>query len=948
MHQSSDLDILQSVTSSPSLTPRNDPELRRGLLTDLHEAFTQVSGSDTGQIVFCVGQHGCGRTTLLAQLAAELSAAHRRPNLIAGGFGGGGAYKGLQAWRLPSRRLDLLTRADGAASGLGQLVATAAAGAAVNASADSAQTFASIANFVGQAGQAVGYAAARSTDSHPSGAPPTDVPATALLHAVRSMLRTGDPLVLILDDLDQAQPAPEWCNLFIERWITPILRDAPLLVVAAVLDEHHAVDAVSAASSRAYDLACSPTGSMRLDPAQATTVRIGPLTADDIEAWLDPIDPAVRGDLLACAGGHPGWTVELLSEWNRCGLVRRGENGTLRYSSDDLQSRAKTAEAYVQTLLWDIVGHDVEAYDRSERILHLAAIEGTTFTTEAVAKVLGENDDETIDWIDDRLCQADDEARSPLVEVGFTFLPSGARAPRHLTLYAFRSPLWWAAMHPPHSADPHDSPDWGEKRQTAEDYAGALAEVYGRQPSTPFHRIASLYRWAGNPYAAAHYQHLGDLTADLDVHREILKAELDSVRDRRGDEWQPARTLSSATRIILACVGLQEALDDKLLVNSLLQGYEMTEEVAAADPQLDVQILQAHVLKTMANVAYHREWFGDAIASASGARILWLGFPDPYEVVHATIHCISSYGRLLQALRKGDVKALSPLVRHQVPLPLAPVLPPGDPEIWDEESVVAAMLSKEADRLAESATDEISQVPLGGRDHAKGNLCLARSDLALGEGDLEGAAALLQLGAENFSTCPFGELCPRLGEACARLVGVLWRQEDYQGAEGAARRALYVLLSHASWSRAAEVQLDVSQAHMAAEDREGAATAAAYGIYICRKGELQALESMLWAQVAAFLVTERQHDPRIVLECQSMSKLRSQDRNENFLTDLPTRLRGQRHHDQSTLDRYLDKARAQWDLDQGANLLQRASATSEADAEAFFAELAQVPPSHGG
>lgn len=113
--------------------------------------------------------------------------------------------------------------------------------------------------------QAAGHAAAAAGEREPEleAAP---VSASALLHAVQAGIADDRPVVLVLDDVDEA-PALEWHSLFLDRWIAPLVRDHQLLVV------------LSAHAGTPGDGALD--GSVPIN-ARASTVRIGPLGSDDV------------------------------------------------------------------------------------------------------------------------------------------------------------------------------------------------------------------------------------------------------------------------------------------------------------------------------------------------------------------------------------------------------------------------------------------------------------------------------------------------------------------------------------------------------------------------------------------------------------------------------------------------------------------------------------------
>jgi len=87
-----------------------------------------------------------------------------------------------------------------------------------------------------------------------------------------------------------------------------------------------------------------------------------------------------------------------------------------------------------------LVGDDLNAIARTERLLACAALEGRRFTAPAVAAARGWDSDETIDFLDDLVDS--DRPDGLVIDDGFITV-SDERGTRHLSMYRFARELDW-------------------------------------------------------------------------------------------------------------------------------------------------------------------------------------------------------------------------------------------------------------------------------------------------------------------------------------------------------------------------------------------------------------------------------------------------------------------------------------------------------------------------
>jgi tetratricopeptide (TPR) repeat protein len=142
----------------------------------------------------------------------------------------------------------------------------------------------------------------------------------------------------------------------------------------------------------------------------------------------------------------------------------------------------------------------------AERTLQVAALEGEVFTVAAVARVLDEDEDALIDWLDDHL-------EGPLEDIGFT---PGRERP--LARYRFRERAVWGALR----ADPPG-------RRVVRRYGDVLTELYG--PAAP--EVAfRVWELSGAEDPADYVQAANALATERDhVRRLEVEPDLASLRE---------------------------------------------------------------------------------------------------------------------------------------------------------------------------------------------------------------------------------------------------------------------------------------------------------------------------------------------------------------------------------------------------------------------------------
>ncbi len=879
----------------------------------MRAAYEAMVSSRSGGFAFVRGAHGTGRTTLLAQFAYEALASAAAPIVVGGGFDG--SSDGLRAWHLP-RGIELLRSLPSAVTGLGSVAATAAAAAAVAEPTGIGRLAVSLTALAGQATQTAGLMEPRHVDDAGVGLSPSRA-----YQAISALLSHGRPTVVLIDDFDHGRPALEWCAVFLERWAVAAARRHPLLVV---LSSGPPQPRFAASTDNWVDAALARIARSDLGVIE---IALNLLTQADLHSWLAPVDDSLIDALHECAGGDPGWTVELLSEWKRRGVVAKTRTGSLAFSGDRRAARDETALAYVDTALWRMFAPDVANYDRARIILRAGSLEGAVFTVQVVANALGEDADSLMTWIEDNLVRGEDPS-APLVR-GASFVTDRGGRQSRLSSYRFVGSIAQSAFR--HEVA-HDT-EAGENSLAAR-YAVALAATYGA--AAPLALMAGLYRLAQQIPAAEQCERQLMSEATLSTFAEALAHELSLIHEAPpSTDWSVGELLTSATRLIFSLHALREHMDDREVVSNALIADTLLERVSGFAPPVDIEALRSHLLQLIAFASFALQWHADAIEFAHASAAACMSCDEPARAAAAHAVAIGSYGRLLQMLRNGVPGAFDGCVkRHIKRMVQADLLPP---DLRSQHEGTAATQLIAGARRAEAAAALALAAAAHVGSHLEGELALARSEVRIGLDDHDGASESLVCAAQLFAHCEHGTLCPRRGEALSRLVAQRFQARNLPGAELAAQHAMYVLMTHNNFWRASQVQQTLAVAYWAASNRRAAYMAVAVSIELTRRAGRQHFEGQLWGLLAEILADDHLAAPE-QRKCLAMAVIHSDALRDHFRERLEGACAAS-----STVD-MLELAVHEWKGDRGAALLRRVTGVTAEEVARLLAETAREPP----
>ncbi len=628
----------------------------------------------------------------------------------------------------------------------------------------------------------------------------------------------------MLDDFDLAQPSLEWSTVFLRRRLAAIAHARPVLAVIAASTDSLSVGSVAPTefSTAILELRSGGIGEL----AAISEIEVQRLTSNEIEAWLGEASADVIGSLLACGGGHPGWTVTLFQDWESNHIVEQYE-GVWSFKSGRVPAAALTATEYVTTRLWNTVSPDSAAFDRAKRALTLASLEGWSFSLAALADVLGENPETLGKWLDEHLCAAtNDEAF--IERIAEHDSPFGER------LYHFTSPLIPVALLAGNTVTNEDM-----RR-----YATALL-THCRRSSWLLGLAATLFLQAGDVERAGHFHRQADLSADAETLTQVLAEEMNAYDSGETERWEPWRQLVAAGRISHAAYVLRSEYDAGVVAHCLRSAYSLVTSVQQTDPALSGHTIQVDAMWTLSIVAAGKNWVADEIACALRSLELAVAVDDDQSVIRAATSAAHAYIRLSHAVEKGDERWIAFVTRRQFSLDI-----PGAPELAANSvplptPVELRGVARGLVQSANAARDRLGRLADG---HPAGEIEYVQASLAQFDRATDLHDAHLNAAIQEFIKCEAGDLCQRAAAARDALAELLEARFALAEAHAVAVTALRGHLAWGRWQQATHSQHQAGHRLQKMGKGQEALMAFSSAIFLARQTReiLPLLEGPVW------------------------------------------------------------------------------------------------------
>ncbi len=236
-------------------------------------------------------------------------------------------------------------------------------------------------------------AAARVAES--IGADPEPTAGDVLVRTLRAAAEEAPdkPLVCFIEDADALDAG--WWALLQFSFAQEIHEGLPLVLVIEV--------------TGGPDIAGQPAAGERLAIATARSLRdrglarwapLERISAEAMREWLGPMSDAVAEVVLEVSEGRGGIAADLWRDWRERGVIALDDSGVWHFVGSRDRILADIGDDLSRRILRAVGSEGVQSLDRVRELLACAALEGRTFSAEAVARALGRDRDEAIDCLD--------------------------------------------------------------------------------------------------------------------------------------------------------------------------------------------------------------------------------------------------------------------------------------------------------------------------------------------------------------------------------------------------------------------------------------------------------------------------------------------------------------------------------------------------------------------
>jgi tetratricopeptide (TPR) repeat protein len=407
---------LQPPIDLPDLFPMCNNLIGHGDVYDqLWATFEATMRGPSGRVCVITGQPGCGRSALAHAIADDAQAQ-------------GAVVVRVRAWplsRAEAETEEALAADDPLADPEAQVLEGEVAWCWPEATSIGGAAWVRVAAQLCVALGQVPHPRQRADDSP-----------LALLHLLRLVARER-PVVLVVEQLEEQ---PDWWLLLLGERQLPreIERDLPVLLLATLrlprrLEELASAEQEEQAVALIREL---------LAQGQADVFWLDVVTVDDVRAFIGEAERGLARRLHQIAGGIPAMVESLWWSWQESGVVAQDDDGVWRVADDTLGWVSGELRDAPQRLLEARLGASAPVdVDEADRILGMAALEGPSFTAQAVARTLELSDDTVLNLLDDWLLDADGEP-GLVREVGFVDV-AGRLPSARPSVYRFAYPHLW-------------------------------------------------------------------------------------------------------------------------------------------------------------------------------------------------------------------------------------------------------------------------------------------------------------------------------------------------------------------------------------------------------------------------------------------------------------------------------------------------------------------------
>lgn len=493
-----------SIRETGVKTMQNKEELyfRPDLFESIDQHFEKMMQGKHGHIIFLAGMLGSGRTITLKMIYHQFRRQYKNPLIIGGYF----SKAQFISWKDKEKQKKIIEKS---IEGAGLVISIFSfIGALISVGVVSSEL---IADFRKES-QNDYFGLMEKT----------------LLHSER-------PIVCFLDNLNEVEIS--WWSDLLLKLAPKVAIDAKILFVLGVEGPNELW------ADEKYESKFLHTAQKMIERHQAVWWPLLPLSREVVASWIGFAASDVIQQIYDITQGYPEWIEQLWEFWKKNGTVYyKNPEDRWTFNSEKKANWLNPVDDILIERCQNILGStELDNFDELRQWLSLAALEGPTFTANALAELLGRQPDDLINYFDDEMVQSDESPDGLLIDLDPITIMDKYSIPHYLCRYHFSADLFWMIF------DRYGITNQDERVKRSKEMAEILIRLYVPEEDRIAATLARLFKYVGDKERTQQYQRMSDYSQNIDLSYQQAMIIINSPKDDWNDwDYQWAIGLLSA------------------------------------------------------------------------------------------------------------------------------------------------------------------------------------------------------------------------------------------------------------------------------------------------------------------------------------------------------------------------------------------------------------------
>lgn len=338
----------------------------------------------------------------------------------------------------------------------------------------------------------------------------------------KTLLQSKRHVVCFLDNLNEAE---------ISWWSDLLLKLAPRVAVDAKILFIFGVEGPNELrADEKYEAKFLNAAQKMIERHQAEWKPLLPLNHAEVANWIGFAESDVIQQIYDITQGYPEWIEQLWEFWksNRTIYYKKPEDMWVFHSEKKANWLNPVDDILIERCKNILGSNELSNLDELRQLLSLAALEGPTFTANALAELLGKQPDDLINYCDE-LVQSNENPDGLLMELDPFTITDKYSVPHHLCCYQFSDNLFWMIF------DRYGITNQDERVKRSKEMAETLFNLYTPEEYRIATTLARLFKYAGDVERSNQYQRMVDFNQNINLLYQQATAIINSPKDDWND-----------------------------------------------------------------------------------------------------------------------------------------------------------------------------------------------------------------------------------------------------------------------------------------------------------------------------------------------------------------------------------------------------------------------------